>query len=496
MTKCTMMRSIALLPLAFFLLAASAQPHRGHDSHPVCIIGAGPAGLAAAGRLQAKGIDAIVFDKQDEVGGKCQAWYDEKGIFHPLGAAFFSNATYPETIKILNQTHVPIEPFALAGTRQVFRYNYTNGLIQANPAPPPSVLAAVEAEIPRYTQLWTQRFQPIRVTNYKNGVPDEFSVSGAEWFRRNNLTVLASLLVNPVALYGYGDINIVPALYILQYFTPDILTAFIGLHSVYYMDFHKMFVEYARQNLTSTRIKTSSEVRSIDRSCRNPIVSYTTTPNQKQGGRRGGGRGGAQVQWTQQTCSSIILAFPPSLANLKRVGLTLTESESTLFANITTHQYYSSAVNLALPFGVSYIANNTSPSTPPPNAGEPVAVLHLSPRSNVSVAWSWGPDLPAGAFQPESTARRLLVQSLAKINKDPRRPNDTLLPFTDPDDVKAFRKWDYFPHFTTEALRAGAYARLGRLQGEGKTYYASGLSGMEIVEWALRGGYDVVDRYF
>jgi hypothetical protein len=43
------------------------------------------------------------------------------------------------------------------------------------------------------------------------GVPREFTVSGAEWFRQNNFTALPILLVNPVALYGYGDINIVPA---------------------------------------------------------------------------------------------------------------------------------------------------------------------------------------------------------------------------------------------------------------------------------------------
>jgi hypothetical protein len=43
------------------------------------------------------------------------------------------------------------------------------------------------------------------------GVPDEFTVSGAERFRQNNFTALPTLLVNPVALGGYGDINIVPA---------------------------------------------------------------------------------------------------------------------------------------------------------------------------------------------------------------------------------------------------------------------------------------------
>lgn len=90
-----------------------------------------------------------------------------RGIFHPLGAAFFSNATYPETLKVLNQTNVSIESFALAGAREMFRYNYTNGLIDLNPAPAPQFFAAVSAEIPRYVQVWNERFRKISATNYK-----------------------------------------------------------------------------------------------------------------------------------------------------------------------------------------------------------------------------------------------------------------------------------------------------------------------------------------
>jgi hypothetical protein len=90
-----------------------------------------------------------------------------RGIFHPLGAAFFSNASYPETLKLLNQTDVSIEPFALAGARQMFRYNYSTGSIDINPTPAPQFLAAVSSEIPRYVQLWNQRFQNISTTNYK-----------------------------------------------------------------------------------------------------------------------------------------------------------------------------------------------------------------------------------------------------------------------------------------------------------------------------------------
>jgi cation diffusion facilitator CzcD-associated flavoprotein CzcO len=56
---------------------ANALPMQVTLDLPVCIIGAGPAGLTAAKRLEAKGQKAVIFEKQAEVGGKCQSFYDK-----------------------------------------------------------------------------------------------------------------------------------------------------------------------------------------------------------------------------------------------------------------------------------------------------------------------------------------------------------------------------------------------------------------------------------
>jgi flavin-dependent dehydrogenase len=50
------------------------------DVDPICIVGAGPAGLTVANRLQAKGIETVIFEKDPEVGGKCQSYYDDKWV--------------------------------------------------------------------------------------------------------------------------------------------------------------------------------------------------------------------------------------------------------------------------------------------------------------------------------------------------------------------------------------------------------------------------------
>lgn len=69
--KRTILSCIAVLSTVTFAWAAD----------PVCIVGAGPAGLTVANRLEAKGYETVIFDKHPEVGGKCQAYYD--GLYVP-----------------------------------------------------------------------------------------------------------------------------------------------------------------------------------------------------------------------------------------------------------------------------------------------------------------------------------------------------------------------------------------------------------------------------
>ena len=45
-------------------------------ANPICIVGAGPTGLTTGHELEAKGYSTVIFEKQPEVGGKCQAYYD------------------------------------------------------------------------------------------------------------------------------------------------------------------------------------------------------------------------------------------------------------------------------------------------------------------------------------------------------------------------------------------------------------------------------------
>lgn len=276
-------------------------------------------------------------------------------------------------------------------------------------------------------------------------------------------------------------------LYILQYITPDILLGFIGARNVYYTDFHAIFLQWTAKFITNP-IYTSTNITSVNRSGKIPFISY----KKPEGFYKRNGWNNNHIKEVQQPCSSIIMAFPPTTENLIAVGLDYTPAERDLFPQVGVENYYSAAVKLQVPYGNSYIASSVSPGVPPPALGEPVALLVLSNVSNVSTTWSWG---PYREYQSIDTAYSLLKETLSKVNRNPRNVSTMSLTVQD-SDVKAFRKWDYFPHFDSPALAAGAYDKFNTLQGCEKTFWTSGLNGMETVEWAIRGAQDIVNSYF
>ncbi|KAI0083100.1 hypothetical protein BDY19DRAFT_980916 [Irpex rosettiformis] len=88
---------------------------------------------------------------------------------------------------------------------------------------------------------------------------------------------------------------------------------------------------------------------------------------------------------------------------------------------------------------------------------------------------------------------QLLVTTLTEVLTGAGITDPTV---TAPGDVKAIRKWDYFPHFNTFLLANGAYSQYNALQGNQHTYYSSGLNGFETVEFAIRAGKDLVNSFF
>jgi hypothetical protein len=143
-----------------------------------------------------------------------------------LGALLFSNATYTETLKIVEISGVRAIPFV---TGQRWLYNWTSGVTGPSPAISSAFATLVGQEFQRYTAYWYSIFAPYSGIGYKvsftsylhlmnvkihgqsqKGVPQEFTVSTAQWLATNNFQALPVLFVQAMVAFGYGDLRQVP----------------------------------------------------------------------------------------------------------------------------------------------------------------------------------------------------------------------------------------------------------------------------------------------
>lgn len=186
------------------------------------------------------------------------------------------------------------------------------------------------------------------------------------------------------------------------------------------------------------------------------------------------------------------MAFPPTLSSLQGAGLDLSEDELEVFSPVGTHSFYSGAVRLSTPHSMTFGAASAHPGLPPDATGDPVVFTKLHTDLDIAITSSWGPY--RGVLTRDQAYMRL-KNTLSAFNKDPRHDNVTAGAVSD-DDILAFQDNEYFPHYDPQQLREGYYELFEALQGQQKTYYASGFNMFELVEYALRAGQDVAKRFF
>ncbi|CZT08465.1 uncharacterized protein RCO7_08200 [Rhynchosporium graminicola] len=464
------MKSHSLSIVAVLLTLTSALP----QILPICIVGAGPAGLTAAKKLEDKGRKVVIFERQVTVGGKCQAVYADN-TFHPLGALLFSNASYPETLKVIATSGVTSVPLQ---TGQRWLFDAQSGGVTQAPAITSAFSTLVGQEFQRYAQYWTTIFAPYSALRYKDGVPQELTVTTSQWLARNNFQALPVLFVQAMVAFGYGDLREVPIPYMLQYLTPDILGFFAFFHGVELIDFHKVWVDWTKKSITGP-IYLGSTITKIDRSGPLPVIIYKKSDQYGHG----------PILPQTQVCSSVILAFPPTIPALQAAKVVLTPAETTVFSPLRLIPYFSGAVRLQAPRNLGFSAASP-PNIPVAATGAPVSLLTLFNTSNIATTWSWGNNSTT-----TPVALQLLKDTLSKINKDPRDPAVVGKPVIDKD-ILGFQQNDYFPHFGPQELAGGWYEKFNKLQGAKSTYYASGLNGFETVEFAIRAGIEIVEAFF
>ncbi|KAJ3903248.1 FAD/NAD-P-binding domain-containing protein [Lentinula edodes] len=463
------------------------------SAYPVCVVGAGPSGLTVAHELESRGVPTVIFDSNVEVGGKCQSYYDDpetrryalkRTTYHAMGALIFTNLTYSNTLPLILEAGLPLSPALSPGPSANWSYwQYSPGTdagqnlnVTQTALPTLPEDAAIALEVAAYTTLWLTEFQPqYTESRYPNGVPTELTVPMSEWLASKGFQFLPVFVEEGLVYEGYGDFSQTPALYALQFLTPEILTYYIGTTPGYFVDFHKLWLWYAERSVSGP-IYSSTNVTKIDRSAENPVVTYISAGNRSS---------------NTQTCSSVVLAFPPTTRALEATGLDFTTDEASLFADVGVTAYWATAFNMSeLPYPYAFLKN-----PPTPDFG-PLAMLRYFNDSPIATAYSFGTS-PYNESTSDSDEQviELLLQTATDLGAgiaNIKVGGVTTANTVTADDIKLFTRQDHFPHVLTDALAGGFYKKYNALQGKKNTYWTSGLNRFENVESAILSAKDLV----
>ncbi|MGH4117354.1 FAD-dependent oxidoreductase [Clostridium sp.] len=185
----------------------------------IAIIGGGLSGLIFAEGLQRKGYKNVtVFEKDNRVGGKLYTiWY--KGKSYEFGALFcLPCQTHLKTL--MKRFNIKIDGPRLS------RINYdTNGnkIMQI----PLDVLGDFVQELHRLPDVLA-KYKSLEKVNIHN-VETPLMLPFSKWCDINQLLVLKSVYSHYFTSYGLGDIDVVPALYVLRILNYDNLMSFMEL---------------------------------------------------------------------------------------------------------------------------------------------------------------------------------------------------------------------------------------------------------------------------
>jgi hypothetical protein len=445
----------------------------GSDTMRIAVVGAGPAGLAAAVRLGERGYeDVTIFESADRVGGKAMS-VEIDGLHYDLGAVLV-NERYPHTLALARKYDVPM--FPRTGGRAVvdLETGQWTDLIDALTSRhcPRDYLTAV-ARAYRYVNKHRKFFDSpgFAFTSCPEleQLRAEIAMPLGEWARVHNMQALLTRWEPAVADMGYGPYASVPAQYALTYMLsqPRVssrheLWRMVRRRSMPLFSFKRGYQSLFDAIAADHNVVTGSK---IERIVRRP--------------------GGVSIHIAgcdePQHFDKVLLAMPLDDA----VDLLQDDSSCSgrgdslrVFKQLEHTDYYATiAESPKLLDGAEFHFSFGS-------QGLGLAGGHAStrpwPESKLRVFYHFGsPEEPGSA---DAAVERLRTD-LARVG----------IPLGS---IELTQQWRYFPHFSPADVAAGCHDRAERLQGRLNTYFLGGAMAFESIEHTIGYSHRLVDREF
>lgn len=399
----------------------------------IVIIGAGAAGLTVAETLKRQSYTQVtVLERSDRAGGKCCS-FDHKGQSYELGAGFISG--HNRTILTLaKQYQVP-----LAALR------YGNSVVVDTPEQAWYQKLPTLWQLVRYLRL-IRRYRQVAQPGWRQ-VDPTLCVPFTTFVKQHQLELVAKELALFFTGFGYDYFDTIPTAYVLKYFSWELLQARLQ---------KKMYIfPEGIQHLWTTVAK-HHDVRYntvIQQIQRGDTITITTTAGKLE-------------------CDVVIFASPLDEA-LQYVDASAKEQR--LFSQIQYCDYRSYALQLeGFPAKSGYVPGNYTPD----RVGQPGFWYQRHPDTNlytfyVLADWKMSDEMVLANI---ATLVKPFGGTIAKI--------------------EVIKHWKYFPHVSSEAMRAGYFDQLENLQGQRNTYYAGEVMNFSTVGLTAEYAERLVKRFF
>ncbi|WP_323118090.1 flavin monoamine oxidase family protein [Burkholderia alba] len=418
----------------------------------IAVIGAGPAGLVAADTLRQRGYSRVtVFERHARVGGKVHSVATPAGIAE-MGAVLAS--TECRLVLALADRHGIAHALYPSEQRIVDEHGRRHDAASflASRYAPHEIAHAIA----RYAAV-LQQFD-CTGSDGLTAIHEALSLPFDRFAARYEFEPVAELARGALVGFGYGYYENVPALYFMRLIRwllqPGGPTGLVPGQFHLFPGGYQTLWEAVAQGLD---VRLGAGVTSIERAPAGSPAPLRIAIGQQP----------------EQTFDAAIVTAP-----LNRVGefVALNAAEAALFSQVRSNRYVVStftATGLATGEFQFLHANERAARIDHANAW-----AHRHPTLPVYIGWQ--------IVAPDTPLEAVTATLAADVAAQGGQFGELLMR----------EEWDYFPHVSGDALRAGFYECVEALQGQGQVYYAGATLGFETVEHSARHARTLVERCF
>lgn len=410
----------------------------------IAVIGGGLSGLVLAEGLQRKGYKYVtLFEKDVRLGGKLYTiWY--KGRSYELGA-IFGLPSYSNLRALMNRLNIKADGPKLSRT------NYNADGEKIIPIPKKDLHGFIE-EIQRLPNI-LDAYKSLKNPNIKNIEP-ALMLPFSKWCDLHDFKVLKTVYVHYFTIFGLGNINEVPALYVLRIMNYSHLMCFMDIPQFYTWERGVSILAESLANRIKD-IRLGQEVIDIKLFDRDTL--WIETPFER-------------LEFNKVIITSPLDQFS---------DLDFWDEEMKKLLKSIKYQYFNVYAFIVdnVPKGCGCILDNLSPD----RRGHITiwdARWNITRNEGMVILYAYNP--PENS---DKSALDYIKEDLSRLGiKNPR--------------LYQAKQWKHCPYVDTQVLEQGFYDKMDAMQGKNNVFLAGEIMSILSIENSIQYSEYILERFF